>query len=87
VAEELGDDDEVGAAAHQRRCERVAKDMDRRALVEACGGGDTGDDVVGAAHAEALAALVEKQRRAGLGAGPVGAFVELRLSTVWRWVR
>ena len=46
------------------------------ALVEPSGRRDAGDDVVGAADAEALATLVEKQRRVGLGGGPVGAFVE-----------
>jgi len=76
VAEEFGDDDEVGAATDERRRERVPKDMDRRALVEARGSGDADDDVVGTADAQAPAALVEKQRRAGLGAGPVSALIE-----------
>ena len=76
MAEELGDDDEVGAAAYERRREGVAQDVDGRVVVEAGGRGDGGDDVVGTAHAEALAALVEKQRGAVVGAGPVVAFVE-----------
>jgi hypothetical protein len=76
VAEELGDDDEVGAAAYERRRERVAQDVDGRVVVEAGGRGDGGDDVVRAADAEALAALVEKQRRAVFGAGPVVAFIK-----------
>ncbi len=59
MAEELGDDDEVGAAAHERRRERVPNDTDSRALVEPSGRRDAGDDVVGAADAEALATLVE----------------------------
>jgi hypothetical protein len=76
VAEELGDDDEVGAAAYERRRERVAQDVDGRVVVEAGGRGDGGDDVVRAADAEALAALVEKQRGASFGAGAVGAFIQ-----------
>jgi hypothetical protein len=75
VAEELGDDHEVGAAANERRRERVAQDVDCRVVVEAGGRGDGGHDVVRAADAEAPAALVEKQRRA-VGAGPVGALVK-----------
>jgi hypothetical protein len=76
VAEELGDDDEVGAAAHERRRECVAQDVDCRRVVDAGGRGDGGDDVVGAADAEALAALVEKQRRVVVRAGPVVAFIK-----------
>jgi hypothetical protein len=60
VAEELGDDDEVGAAAHERGRERVPEGVDRRVVVEAGGGGDAGDDVVRAADAEPLSALVEE---------------------------
>jgi hypothetical protein len=76
VAEEFGDDDEVGAAAYERRRERVPQDVDGGVVVKAGGRGDGGDDVVRAADAEALAALVEKQRGAVVGAGPVVAFVE-----------
>jgi hypothetical protein len=76
VAEELGNDDEVGAAAYERRRERVAQDVDGRVVVGAGGSGDGGDDVVGAADAEALAALVEKQRGSLVGAGPIGALVK-----------
>ncbi len=54
----------------------MAKDVDGRVVVEAGGLGDGGDDVVGTAHAETLAALVEKQRRTVLGAGPVVALIE-----------
>jgi hypothetical protein len=65
VAEEFGDDDEVGAAAHERGREGVPQDVDRRVVLEAGGGGDRGDDVVGASDAEALAALVEEQGGVG----------------------
>jgi hypothetical protein len=47
-----------------------------RAVLEAGVRGDGGDDVVWAADAEALAALVEKQRGRVCGAGPVAAFVK-----------
>jgi hypothetical protein len=76
VAEQLGDNDEVGAAAHERGRERVPEDVHGRVVVEARGGGDAGDDVVRAADAEALPALVEEQSGAVVGAGPVGAFGE-----------
>ena len=75
MAEEFGDDDEVGAAAYEGRREGVAQDVDGCVVVEAGGRGDRGDDVVDAADAEALAALVEKQRGSVFGAGPVGALV------------
>jgi hypothetical protein len=45
-------------------------------VVEAGGRGDCGGDVVRATDAEALAALVGKQRGSVFGAGPVVAFVE-----------
>jgi hypothetical protein len=61
VAEELGDDDEVCAAAHERGRERVPEDVAGRVVVEAGGRGDAGDGVVGAPDAEALPALVENQ--------------------------
>ena len=76
MAEELGDDHEVRAAAHERRRKRMAQDVDGRVVVEAGGRGDRGDDVVRAADAEALAALVEKQRGSVFGAGPVVALVK-----------
>ena len=76
MAEELGDDDEVGAAAHERGRERVPEDMDRRFVLEARGRSDAGDDVVRAADAEPLPALVEEQGGAVFGAGPVGALGE-----------
>ena len=76
MAEELGDDDEVGAAAHERGREGVPQDVGGRVVVEAGGRGDRGDDVVGAPDAEALAALVEEQGGTVVGAGPVGALAE-----------
>ena len=76
VAEELGDDHEVCAAAHERGRERVPEDVDGRVVVEAGGRGDAGDDVVGAPDAEALPALVEEQGGSVGGVGPVGAFGE-----------
>ena len=76
MAEEFGDDDEIRAAAYEGRREGVAQDVDGCVVVEAGGRGDGGDDVVGAADAEAMAALVEKQGGAGLGAGPVVTLVK-----------
>ena len=67
MAEQLGDDHEVGPAAHERGRERVPEDMHGRVVVEARGRGDAGDDVVGAADAETLPALVEEQRGAVFG--------------------
>ncbi len=75
VAEELGDDDEVGPATDQRGRERVPQDVDGRVVVEAGRRGDAGDDGVSAADAEPLAALVEEQG-GSVGSGPVGAFGE-----------
>jgi hypothetical protein len=69
VAEELGDDHEVGPAAHERGRERVPEDVDGRVVVEAGGRGDAGDDVVRAADAETLPALWLRNR-AGLCAAP-----------------
>ena len=60
VAEQLGDDHEVGAAAHERGRERVPEDVHGRVGVEARGRGDAGDDVVRAADAEPVPALVEE---------------------------
>ena len=75
VAEEFGDDDEVGAAAYESCREGVAQDVRGDVVVlEAGGRGDRRDDVVRASDGEAGAALVEKQG-GGVGAGPVGAFV------------
>jgi hypothetical protein len=54
----------------------VAQDVNGRVVVEAGGRGDGGDDVVGTADAETLAALVEKQRRTVVGGGPVVALVK-----------
>ncbi len=53
VSEELGDDHEVGAAAHERARERVPQDVDGRAVLETGARGNCGDDVVRAADAEA----------------------------------
>jgi hypothetical protein len=49
VAEELGDDDEVGPAAHERGRERVPEDVAGRVVVEAGSRGDACDDGVSAA--------------------------------------
>jgi hypothetical protein len=76
VAEQLGDDHEVGAATHQRGRERVSEDVHSRVAVEARGRGDAGDDVVRAADAEPPSALVEEQGGTVVGAGPVGALGE-----------
>jgi hypothetical protein len=76
VAEQLGDDDEVGAPANEPRREGVAQDMRGDVVVLQAGGrGDRCDDVVRALDRQPAAALVEKQRR-GIRAGPVGAFVK-----------
>jgi hypothetical protein len=69
VAEELGDDHEVCAAAHEGGREGVSEDVGGRAVVEAGGRGDRGDDVVGAPDAETLAALVEEESRSLAGPG------------------
>jgi hypothetical protein len=58
VAEELGDDDEVRAAAHEGGREGMPQDVHGRAVVKSAGRGDRGDDAVGAPDAETLAALV-----------------------------
>ena len=76
MAEELGDDDEVGAAAHERGRERVPQGVHSRVVLEAGGCGDAGDDVVRAADAEPLPALVEEQDGSVGGSGPVGALGE-----------
>lgn len=76
VAEELGDDDEIGAAAHEGGGEGVPQDMRGGVVVEARVCRDAGDDGVGSSDAEAPAALVEEERRAVVGTGPVGALVE-----------
>ena len=76
VAEQLGDDHQVGAPAHEPCREGVAQDVRGDLVVlEARGLRDRSDDVVRALDREAGAALVEKQCRA-VGAGPVGAFVD-----------
>jgi hypothetical protein len=75
VAEELGDDDEVGSATYEPCGECMAQDVGGRIVVEAGGRGDGGDDVVGSLDREPAAALIQEQRRV-VGAGPAGAFVE-----------
>jgi len=54
VSEELGDDHEVGAAAHERGRERVPQDVDGRVVLGPGARGDCGDDVVRAADAEGV---------------------------------
>jgi hypothetical protein len=76
VTKELGDDDEVRAAAHERGRERVPQGVHGGVVLEARGRRDRGDDVVGAADAEPLSALVEEQGGALVSAWPVGAFGE-----------
>lgn len=76
MPEELGDDDEVGPAADERGRERVPKDVGGRVVVEAGGRREAGDHVVGALRAEALPALVEKQRGRDLSGRPAGPLVE-----------
>jgi hypothetical protein len=67
VPEELGDDDEVGAPAHEPCREGVAQDVGGDLVVLQAGGGDDrGDDVVRALDRQAAAALVEN--RAGVSA-------------------
>lgn len=45
-AEQLGKDDEVGAATHQGRGEGVTQDVRGHVVIEPGPGGDGGDDVV-----------------------------------------
>jgi hypothetical protein len=75
MAEEFGDDDEIGSAAHEGGGERVPEDMGSGVVVEPGTSGDPGDDVVGALDAQASTALVEEHRRAVGRPGPVGALV------------
>src|SRR5712692_5442203 len=63
VPEKLGDDDEVGAAAHEGRCEGVPEDVGGGVVVEAGRRRDARDDVVGTPDAEAPATLVKEQCR------------------------
>ena len=76
MAEELGDDHEVGPATYQRGRERMPQDVNGRVIVEAGGRGDADDDGVSATDAEPLPALVEEQGGSVGGSGPVGAFGE-----------
>ena len=80
VAEELGDEDDVGAAAHEggrKVCRRRGRSRRHRVRRPR----RSRDDVVGAPDAQALTALVEEQggtEQGGtvVGAGPVGALAE-----------
>jgi len=58
--EELGDDDEVGPAAHEVVAKEVPEDVGGGVVVEASAGGDASDDGVGSSDTEAPAALVEQ---------------------------
>ena len=87
VAKQLRRDDEIGLAAHERGRERVPEHVRGHVLVEPGSCRDAGDQVVGAFGAQAPAALVEEQRRALIGSGPVLAFVlpVLEPREVW-WI-
>jgi predicted aconitase with swiveling domain len=74
VAEQLRRDDEIGLAAHECGRERMPEHVGGHVLVEPGLCGDVGDHVVGAFGAQAPTALVEEQRRALIGSGPVLAF-------------
>jgi hypothetical protein len=77
VAEHVGDGDQVGAAADKGGGEGVPSDVSGDVLLLQVGvGGDGSDDAAGAANRQPAAAAVEQQRGAGVGAGPVGPFVE-----------
>jgi hypothetical protein len=79
VAEHLGDGDQVGAAADEGGREGVPPGVCGGGIVETGGLGDGAEDVAGAAGAQPAATAVEQQRGAGVGAGPVRAFVEPQL--------
>jgi hypothetical protein len=67
MSHELGDQDQVVAAADEPGAEGVAQHVAAEARVEAGFGGDGQQDVVGAAGGQAAAAAVEQKRRAGGG--------------------
>lgn len=59
VAEQLSDDDEVGAAADEGGGEGVSKDVGGGLVVQAGIVGDLAEDAAGSAGGEAAAAIVE----------------------------
>lgn len=69
MAEKIGDDDEVGAAAHEGGGEGVPQDVGGGGLVEAGVAGDAGDDPGGGADGEAFAV---RSRRFFILMPPVG---------------
>jgi hypothetical protein len=75
VAEQFGDQDEVVALPDEGGSEGVAQDVAGEVVLQPGGIGDGVDDVVGAAGGQPVAAAVEQQGGAGVGAAPVGAFV------------
>jgi hypothetical protein len=75
VAEHLGDGDQIGTSPDEGGGEGVAQGVSGDLLVDAGGGGDSGDDGVGASRRQPAAFLVEEQRGPS-GAGPVGTFAE-----------
>jgi hypothetical protein len=79
VAEDLGDQDQVGLAADQGGGERVAQDVRGGGVVEAGRLGDRGDDAAGGACGQPSALGVEEQGSVVAGVGPVGALVEPEL--------
>lgn len=76
VAEQVGDQHQVGAAAHQGGGEGVPKDVGGGVVVEPRRLGDAGDDVAGAPDRQPPAAVVEEQRRIGRGPGLVGTLLQ-----------
>jgi hypothetical protein len=70
VAEQLGDDDEVGAAPHQHGGEAVAQDVGGDVVVEPGPSGDAGDDVVGSLDGQAVSALSVDNWASGRSCGP-----------------
>ena len=59
MAEQLSDDDEVGAAADEGGGEGVSKDVGGGLVVQAGIVGDLAEDAAGSAGGEAAAAIVE----------------------------
>ncbi|HEX4102634.1 MAG TPA: hypothetical protein VHY21_19175 [Pseudonocardiaceae bacterium] len=75
MAEQLGDDDQVGVAADECGGQGVAENV-CGGLVAECGVvGDGVDDAAGGPGGQPSAFGVEEQRRVGLGVGPVGALL------------
>ncbi len=75
MAEQLGGDHEVGAAAHECGGERVSEHVSGHMVVEPAAIGDARDHGVGALGAQPVAALVEKQRGAVFRSRPVAALL------------